>query len=767
MHPAFNRSSQKPPQGVNAPLDDRGRTALHLAVEKNDEVAVQRLLRIGANIHQTDKQGHTPLFEAAAHKNANMLELLTARGAKIDHRDQQGRSVADWAIENGADAVFLDILAGYGAPFEPAQKTRRTPLHRAAEQGRADLIETLALQGLDLNARDSDGKTPLHLATASGQLEAMRKLVSIGANPVLRDNDIVTPLHIAAEKGDTAALDFLLMLPEVRVSINQHAAYQTGFTPVMVAASKNNVEAIERLAAHGADLNKTDNQNRHSLFIAVETGQVDAVRKLIALGADTGRDVLSTSNKSPMIHWINEKNYREILGLIVGAGANINATDSNGQTALHRACDYTRREQILCLLQMGADANGLNSYGQRPIDELMDNYSFRSEDMPELIDALLRGGADPGISPSPLVQRAPLHVTVDAGHVQSTKLLLKKGAPVDVADRSAMQATPLLMAAENGNREIAELLIERGANILKTDAEKRGALHVAARGGHADFCAFLLDKTSIDIDARDKDGQTALHHACARERIAVVKKLIERGADLNAVDKDGMTPLHRAMSERSDDVIDAYVAVLGAKAELDVLSEQGETPLMHAVRSGFERSVEKLIAAGADITARGADGRTALHVALAENQNAIALTLATALQARGIQPDTLADKSGDTPLHYAARVDAAAVAEKLLECGADIDRANADGDTPLHIAVRNQHFSMTTTLVERGAKSLIANKSGDTPVDIVMQAEQGYLFDMLLPSAVREETEKAAADKDQAPPPVDNKPAASPKPPKP
>ncbi|MDP2204769.1 MAG: ankyrin repeat domain-containing protein [Alphaproteobacteria bacterium] len=759
MHPAFNRSSQKPPQGVNAPLDDRGRTALHLAVEKNDEIAVHRLLRIGANINQTDKQGQTPLFEAAAQGHQNMLELLTARGAKIDHRDQQGRSIADWAIEKGADAIFLDILASYGAPFEPALKTRRTPLHRAAEQGRADLIETLVLQGLDLNARDSDGKTPLHLATAHDHLDAMRKLVSLGANPVQRDNDIVTPLHIAAERGHLPALDFLLTLPEVRVGINQHAAYQTGFTPVMVAASKNHTEVIERLAAHGADLNKTDNQNRHSLFIAVEGGQVDAVRKLIALGADAGRDILSTSNKSPMIHWVNEKNYREILGLIVSAGANINAVDANDQTALHRACDYTRREQVLCLLQLGAAPNGLNGYGQRPIDELIDNYSYRNEDMPELIDALLRAGADPGISPSPLVQRAPLHVATEAGHVQSVKLLLKKGAPVDVADRSAQAMTPLLMAAENGNLEIADLLLTRGANILKTDAEKRSALHLAARGGQTDFCTFLLNVTDIDINARDKDGWTPLHHACAREKTAVVKMLIERGADLTAVDNDGLTPLHRAMDTRSDDVIDAYVATLGAKADLDVLSQNGDTPLIHAVRTGFIKSVEKLIAAGADITAQGAEGLTALHAALIADHRDIALTLAEALRTRGLQPDMLCDKDGNTPLHIAARVDSNIVAEKLLDCGAEIDRANADGDTPLHISVRNQHFSMTTLLTERGAKSLIANKSGETPVDIVMQAEQGYLFEMLLPSAIREEAEKT-----EKPAAQDKKPPAPPKP---
>lgn len=759
MHPAFNRSSQKPPQGVNAPLDDRGRTALHLAIENNDEVAVQRLLRLGANVNQADKQGQTPLFEAAAHKRENMLEILTARGAKVEHRDNQGRGLAEWAIEQGADAVFLEILASYGAPFDTTKNTRRTPLHRAAAEGRADLIETLLMQGIDINARDNDGKTPLHIATEAGNVAMMRALVEKGANAVQRDNDIVTPLHIAADRGNVAAVDYLLTLPEVRVSINQHAAYTNGFTPVMVAASKNHVAVIERLAAHGADLNQTDNQNRHSLFIAAETGHVDAVRKLIALGADAGKDVLSNSNKSSAVHWIDEKHYKEILGLLVTAGANINAVDSNGQTALHRACDYTSKEKILALVQLGADVNGINNFGQRPIDELVDNYSYRNEDMPEVIDALLRAGADAGISPSPLVQRAPLHVAVDAGHVQSTTLLLKKGAPVDVRERSSQQMTPLLIAAENGNLSMADILLSYGANVAKTDADQRCALHLAARSGNAGFCEFLLDKSDIDINVRDKQNWTPLHHACAREKTHVVKTLIERGADLTAVDDEGYTPLHRAMAERSDDIIDVYVQTLGNQADFDVLSQQGDTPLMIAVRTGFVRSVDKLVAAGADVTTQNPAGASALHVALEQSENNMSMTLATALQTRGINPDTLADKDGNTPLHIAARMDATAVIEKLLEMGADIDRPNAAGETPLHLAVRNTHFSAISTLVERGAKVLTADKDGQTPVDIVMQAEQGYLFDVLLPAAIREEQEQA--EKKPAPP------ANAPKPPKP
>ena len=763
MFPAFNNSSRKPSLGVNAPLDERGRTALHLAVEKNDDIAVQRLLRIGANINATDKAGQTPLFEAVTHKHPDMLELLSSRGAKVSHRDQQGRGLAEWAIETKADTIFLDFLAGYGVPFEPAQKTKRTPLHLAAAEGRADLIAGLLLQGIDIDARDSEGKTPLHLATAAGHIDTMRALVDAGANAALRDSDIVTPLYIAAEKGNVAAVDYLLTLPEVRIGINQHAAYQNGFTPVMVAASKNHVAVIEKLAAVGADLNKTDNQNRHSLFIAVESGQVDAVRKLIALGADVGKDVLSNSNKSSMVHWIDEKRYPEILAMLIEAGANIDAVDSNGQTALHRACDYTRRDKILPLLQMGAEVNGINKYGQRPIDELVDNYSYRNEDMPEVIDALLRAGADPGISPSPLVQRAPLHVAVDAGHVQSTKLLLQKGASVDVTERSSIEHTPLHLAAEGGHRTVGELLITHGANAEKTDTNGHNALHLAARGGHEGFINLMLDKTAIDINSRDNDGWTPLHHACAKEKPLAIMLLIEKGADVNAVDNDGMTPLHRAMTEGSDDAIDAYVKALGAKADYDVLSEKGDTPLQHAVRRGLERSINKLLAAGADVTALGADDQSALHTAMLENKNGIGMILALALQKRGVNPDILRDKNGDTPLHIAARTDANAIAEKMIECGADIHQPNEAGDTPLHIAAREENFSMLSMLVDKGAKVLVPNKKGETPIDIVIAADQGYLFDIMTPAALIEE--QAAAEKHKAP--QKNTPPQGPRPPAP
>lgn len=768
MYPAFNRSSQKPPLGINAPLDDRGRTALHLAVEKNDTNAVIRLLRLGANINQTDKQGQTPIFEAAAKRLDGMLDVLAAHNAQTQHRDNQGRGLTEWAIENGADATFISVLASYGAPFEPAQKTRRTPLHRAAEQGRTDLIEALVQQGLDPNARDSDGKTPLHLATAAGHVAAMQALVAQGANATARDNDIVTPLHIAAEKGNLPVLDYLMTLHEVRISINQYAAYQTGFTPVMAAAAHNHTEIIERLVAHGADLNKTDNQNRHSLFIAVETGKVDAVRKLIALGADASRDVLSNSNKSPMMHWVNDNHYREILGLIVGAGANINSTDSNQQTALHRACDYMRHEHIKCLLSLGADANAVNNYGQRPIDELMDNYGYRNNDMPETVDALLSAGADAGISPSPLVQRAPLHIAAEAGHTQSVKLLLKKGAPVDVTERSSTHMTPFLMAAENGNQHIAEILLEAHANPEKTDSEKRTALHLAAKSGHAGLCQFLLDKTPLHIDVTDADGRTPLHHACAREKTLVIKLLIERGADIHAEDNNGDTPLHRAMKDRGDDTIDAYVQALGAQVDLDVLSRSGRTPLMDAVETGFTRSVDKLLAAGADITRRGAGGKTALHIALEEQQTSLALTLIKALQERGIHPDVLTDDAGNTPLHIAAQNDMYSAMEKLIERGSDIDRPNTDGNTPLHLAAEKHHLPATNLLVESGAKILLPNKTGETALDIVMREEQGYLFDAMLPAALSEEIAKSQ----EAAPPAPQKPAApdtktGPKPPKP
>ena len=135
MYPYFNTAAKAHPEGtgVNAPLNKEGKTALHLAVARNDEKTARNLLRVNANPNQQDKQGQSPLFDAIAAKNMPMVTLLADKGASFDLRDDEKRSALDWAIVCECDITFIEGLRKLGANAEAVAPTvGRTAMHLAA-----------------------------------------------------------------------------------------------------------------------------------------------------------------------------------------------------------------------------------------------------------------------------------------------------------------------------------------------------------------------------------------------------------------------------------------------------------------------------------------------------------------------------------------------------------------------------------------------------------------------------------------------------------
>ena len=123
--PGFNSNARPPGTGVNSPLDAQGCTALHLAVQNHDRGAMEKLLRVNANVNQQDKEGQTPLFEAVAVRNIAMAKLLVEKGASFELRDDKKRNVLDWAIEKECAVEFIAELKALGAdPATPAIEIR-------------------------------------------------------------------------------------------------------------------------------------------------------------------------------------------------------------------------------------------------------------------------------------------------------------------------------------------------------------------------------------------------------------------------------------------------------------------------------------------------------------------------------------------------------------------------------------------------------------------------------------------------------------------
>ena len=210
--------------------------------------------------------------------------------------------------------------------------------------------------------------------------------------------------------------------------------------------------------------------------------------------------------------------------------------------------------------------------------------------------------------------------------------------------------------------------------------------------------------------AQMTDHASPLHRAAHDGDEGTVGRLLESGGEVDATTRHGVTALALASARGHAAVAET---LLGAGADPNRASPQGETPLMVAARTGVVDSVTALLRHGAG---RGVDarerwrGQTALMWAAAEGHAAVVAPLVTA----GADVDARSD-AGFTPLAFAVRAGHTDAVEALVMAGADVDLALPDGTSPLHLAVINAHHDVAVQLLEHGADPAVA-EPGWTPL---------------------------------------------------
>ena len=149
--------------------------------------------------------------------------------------------------------------------------------------------------------------------------------------------------------------------------------------------------------------------------------------------------------------------------------------------------------------------------------------------------------------------------------------------------------------AEKGDIEAAKMFISEGININACDKEGQSALMRASLFGHTEMVKLLLDK-GADIKIRSKETQsTALMEAVGGNHADVIQLLAQKGADVNERDVLNRTPLHVASMWDFVEVADVLIK-LGAKT--DALDMNDQTPMMVAEQNGNTKMVEFLKSAG-------------------------------------------------------------------------------------------------------------------------------------------------------------------------
>ncbi|WOK92480.1 hypothetical protein Cni_G01171 [Canna indica] len=241
-----------------------------------------------------------------------------------------------------------------------------------------------------------------------------------------------------------------------------------------------------------------------------------------------------------------------------------------------------------------------------------------------------------------------------------------------------------LDAARTGNLDLFKKLakqLDGGKGMAGTvadvkDANKRTALHFAAREGRTGICRYLLEELKLDVDVKDDDGETPLIHACRQGHYLTAKYLLEQGADPSASSELGATSLHHAAGTGN---IELMKLLLSKGVDVESQSDAG-TPLIWAAGHGQRDAVNVLLESHANANAETDDNITPLLSAVA----AASLPCLELLLQAGADPNISA--GGATPLHVAADNGSREIINCLIKAGGDPNRCDDDGLKPIQVA---------------------------------------------------------------------------------
>jgi Raf kinase inhibitor-like YbhB/YbcL family protein len=257
---------------------------------------------------------------------------------------------------------------------------------------------------------------------------------------------------------------------------------------------------------------------------------------------------------------------------IIGRGADVNAKDGDGVTALMRAASAGRGDMVRMLLASGADVNARTTGGVTAL--MMASLGGYLTALEPLVAAKAEASVKDNQG------RTALMAAASSGEPRAVDLLLKAGADVHAAD--AGRSTALTYAAAEGYAGAVEMLQKHGAKA--GDAEM---ILAAGRCNTAIVRSFLA--AGMSVNAAEAGAASPLFVAAGGNCLDTVDLLLAHGASLNATNGDGWTPLIKAAAAGHTDVVRALLA---KGADMNVADSLGRTAWMYAAMANREEMAE-------------------------------------------------------------------------------------------------------------------------------------------------------------------------------
>ena len=509
--------------------DDFGKTALILAAESGHTEVCRTILHAKAdpNMQEANSQRNTALHYAYMSNNVALQELLIHKyGADTQISNAMGCN----CVSAGRRAIaarrqrhrsHARASAGVSADIERKRKPYCRELAEQVLLGNFAEVTKILLSSTEIdpvyiNGQNASGNTVLMEAVEQGMLYmANHLLTKCKADPNITNNRTETALHIAYE-GDWTAIIEMLKLNGAQETIRN----SIGFTPSEIPNRQRGNELTRDNEQKAKRLAATPRYTDPRLLQAVESHDLKEIERLIKIKQVNPNLVSKRTGDTALIH-AAKRDSHEVCQLLLSLRADVNIRNRRGNTALHIAFANFNEELQSVLLKAEADATLHNKFGETP------------HGLKRLLTHL--PGGRPATSYAPPTSSWANRKPQDESDLEA------------LAAKFRQPMSPLLAS-----------LVEIGDVNAVQD--------------------FFSKKDNVDVNACNRQGNTALMHAVIHNQVDIIKYLVqEEGADINVQNRHGNTALH--LGHKYGDHAAMMHALLELKADPSLANNLGASPM--------------------------------------------------------------------------------------------------------------------------------------------------------------------------------------------
>ncbi len=553
----------------------------------------------------------SPVADAAQQNDAQMVRTLLRQGADANTAQTDGLTGLHWAALND-NREIVNLLLYAGATVKPLTRVGGyTPLHLAARSGHADIVSALLEAGAEADAFTATGVTALHFAAQGNSAEAIRALVAYGADVGAPDRfQGRTPLIFAASRNATAAVQALITAGadvSLQTDLKDYAQRAEGDeeersrrTRVRQAESGEPADPGGRSGVPGGppgaspatqDTTADPDPDEPAAEPDDKPDTEPAEPPIRALSRD---EQIGVQGGFAALHYAAREGHIETARLLLDGGADVDQLSGDQSSPLLVATINGNYDLAEMFIERGADPNLVSDDGAGPLFATLNiewslrtwypqPQMFRSQHTSymDLVESLLEAGADPNQRTSTHIWYAsynagrmgvdftgvtPFWRAAYATDVNAMRLLVVHGADPNIwtikmprrrrvrdpdiptnpvndeeepEDPSGIPPVPL------GGLGIHPIHAASGVGFGTSRVAQQ---HRSVPDGWLPAMKYLIEELGVDVNLRDMDGYTPVHHSAARGDNETILYLVEKGADVTLISRRGQTTADMANS---------------------------------------------------------------------------------------------------------------------------------------------------------------------------------------------------------------------------